>query len=83
MISFDKKSLQGSIFLFFAALFWGSAFVAQKICEDYPNYEIILDRREAIKRAIEVANENDFWKIYTAENGNEFYYQLVNNINLT
>ncbi|MBQ0099806.1 MAG: DMT family transporter [Firmicutes bacterium] len=36
MLGFDKKAFKGGIFLFFAALFWGSAFVAQKICEDYP-----------------------------------------------
>lgn len=32
----DKRAIRGGIFLFFAALFWGSAFVAQKICESYP-----------------------------------------------
>lgn len=36
MIGFEKKAFKGGVFLFFAALLWGSAFVAQKICEDYP-----------------------------------------------
>lgn len=35
-MAFDKKSFKGSVALLFAAIFWGSAFVAQKICEDYP-----------------------------------------------
>ena len=34
MIKSDK--LKGTVFLFLAALFWGSAFVAQKICSSFP-----------------------------------------------
>lgn len=32
----DKKSLRGGGFLIIAAVFWGSAFIAQKIAADYP-----------------------------------------------
>lgn len=35
-LNLDKKSLRGGGFLIIAAVFWGSAFIAQKIAADYP-----------------------------------------------
>ena len=35
-LNLDKKTLRGGGFLIIAAVFWGSAFIAQKIAADYP-----------------------------------------------
>ena len=35
-LNLDKKTLRGGSFLIIAAVFWGSAFIAQKIAADYP-----------------------------------------------
>lgn len=40
----------------------------------YNNYEVIVDRRQAIRRAIELANENDI--VLILGKGNETYEKL-------
>ena len=61
MLDFDRKSFKGGIFLFLAALFWGSAFVAQKICKDYNSTEIVIakDNEEKEKSPKETSSPKE------------------------
>ena len=46
--------------------------------EDKSRYEIVVDRSEAIKRAIDIANENDI--VLILGKGNETYQKLKNEV---
>ena len=46
--------------------------------KDYDNYEIVVDRSEAIKKAIDIAHENDM--VLILGKGNETYEKLKNEV---
>ena len=58
----------------------------KKICDDiiselkadHTNYEVVIDRREAIQKAIDMANENDM--VLILGKGNETYEKLKDEV---